>query len=98
MADLLTPEISDRICSHMNDDHADAVLLYAKVFGNVQEAIAAKMTSIDPEGMNLKVETNSNSTPLRITFDHALQDSEDAHHTLIAMVKQARKQMAGHSD
>jgi putative heme iron utilization protein len=30
--------------------------------------------------------------PIRITFDHVLQDSEDAHQTLIAMVKQARQQ------
>ena len=25
-ADPLTPAVSDRICKHMNDDHADAVL------------------------------------------------------------------------
>ena len=29
-ADPITPAISDRICAHMNDDHAEAVLLYAK--------------------------------------------------------------------
>lgn len=90
MADPITPEISDRICAHMNDDHADAILLYAKVFGHVQEAIAAKLISIDPEGMNLDVQLTEQSTPVRITFDHTLVDSEDAHQTLIAMVRQAR--------
>jgi putative heme iron utilization protein len=35
MADQLTPEISDRICKHMNDDHAAAVLVYAQVHGAV---------------------------------------------------------------
>lgn len=90
MADAFSPAVSDRICKHMNDDHADAVLLYAKVFGNSSDATAAKMLSIDPDGMNLATEVNGAETQLRITFDHTLQDSEDAHQTLIAMVKQAR--------
>lgn len=91
MADPITPEVSQRICSHMNDDHADAIALYAKVFGHVAEATAARMESIDPEGMNLITQVNGTESPVRITFDHVLQDSEDAHQTLIAMVKQARQ-------
>ena len=30
-ADPLTPAVSDRICKHMNDDHAEAVLAYAQI-------------------------------------------------------------------
>ncbi|HEY9618712.1 MAG TPA: DUF2470 domain-containing protein, partial [Microcoleaceae cyanobacterium] len=26
MSDPITPEVSQRICKHMNDDHAEAVL------------------------------------------------------------------------
>ena len=26
-ADAITPEVSQRICAHMNDDHAEAVLI-----------------------------------------------------------------------
>ncbi len=91
MADPITPAISDRICAHMNDDHADAIVLYAKVYGNTPEATAATMQSIDPEGMNLLAQVHGTATPLRIAFDHTLQDSEDAHQTLIAMVRQARQ-------
>ena len=29
-ADPLTPAVSERICRHMNDDHSDAVLRYAR--------------------------------------------------------------------
>ena len=90
MADPITPKISDRICKHMNEDHADAVVLYARVFGNTPEAETAQMLAIDPEGMNLSAQINSNSVPLRINFDHVLQDSEDAHQTLITMIRQAR--------
>jgi putative heme iron utilization protein len=92
MPNPFTPEISDRICKHMNEDHADAVLLYAKVFANTTEATSAKMLKIDAHGMELMVQNQNESTPVRIAFDHELQDAEDAHHTLIDMVKQARQQ------
>lgn len=92
MPDSISPEISDRICAHMNDDHSGAVLLYAQVFGQVPGATASRMLKIDPEGMDLVVETDQAPTTLRIGFDHVLQDAEDAHQTLIAMVKTARTQ------
>ncbi len=91
MSDPLSPQVSDRICKHMNDDHAEAVLLYAKVFGNTANATAAQMVSIDPEGMNLLTQTEAGAVPVRVGFDHVLQDSEDAHQTLITMVKQSRQ-------
>lgn len=74
----------------MNDDHADAVVIYAKAFGGVTDAIAAEMLSIDAQGMDLTVQVNGEPVPVRIQFDHVLADAEDAHQTLIAMVKQAR--------
>ena len=90
MADPLSPAVSDRICNHMNQDHADAVVLYAQTFGQLDQATAAHMSSIDAQGMNLMAEIDNTSVPVRIEFDHALQDSEDAHQTLVAMIKQAR--------
>jgi putative heme iron utilization protein len=94
MADAISPEVSDRICKHMNDDHAEAIQLYARVFGGEVDASAAEMIRIDPEGMDLSVKVNEETKPVRIAFDHELQDSEDAHQTLIAMVKEARQRIA----
>ncbi|MDJ0730329.1 MAG: DUF2470 domain-containing protein [Crocosphaera sp.] len=90
MSDPITAAVSDRICQHMNEDHSNAIVLYAQVFGNRPETETATMESIDPEGMNLSVSVKGETLPIRIKFDHVLQDSEDAHHTLIDMVKQAR--------
>ena len=92
MSDVFSPEVSDRICKHMKDDHASAIALYAKAFGGVVDVTAAKMLAIDAAGMDLAVQTATTETSLRVPFDHVLQDSEDAHQTLIAMVKQARVQ------
>lgn len=90
MADSLTPAISDRICKHMNEDHASAIALYAEVFGNQAGVKSAQMQAIDPDGMDLIVESNGESQTIRIEFDQPLKDSEDAHQVLIAMAKQAR--------
>jgi putative heme iron utilization protein len=90
MADPLTPQVSERICKHMNEDHADALALYARVFGQVEGVTQARMQAIDSEGMDLQVEVDGAVQTLRIPFDHPLKDPEDAHHTLIAMLKQAR--------
>jgi len=90
MADPINPTVSDRICAHMNDDHADAILLYAKVYGGVEDALAAQLLKVEPSSMNLLVQTETSTIPVEIAFDHELTDSEDAHQTLISMVKEAR--------
>ena len=82
-ADPLTPEVSDRICKHMNDDHAEAVLAYARHYGGIQGAQAARMVAVAPEAMTLDVD----GAPVQVPFDHTLSDSEDAHRTLVAMLR-----------
>ena len=91
MSEPITPAISDRICKHMNDDHGDALVLYVKAFGDSPQAESAKMVSIDPQGMNFSAQVSGETVPVRVEFDHTLKDAEDAHHTLIDMVKQAKK-------
>ncbi|MEH2436274.1 MAG: DUF2470 domain-containing protein [Nostoc sp.] len=90
MSKDFSADISSRICKHMNDDHADAIVVYAKAFGGVTNAKAAQMLSIDAQGMDLTAQVDGETVPIRIQFDHVLADAEDAHQTLIAMVKQAR--------
>jgi putative heme iron utilization protein len=91
MSDEFSTEVSNRICTHMNDDHASAVLLYAQAYGGLADASAAKMLAIDAEGMDLDAQVQDKAVPVRIKFDHVLENAEDAHHTLIAMLKQLRQ-------
>ena len=51
------------------------------------------MMAIDPQGMNLSVQMNGQIAPVRIDFDRELKDAEDAHYTLIDMVKKARQML-----
>ena len=82
-ADPLTPAVSARICAHMNDDHADAVLAYASHYGEVATPSAARMLAVTADAMELEVDGQA----IRIRFDHTLTDSEDAHKTLVAMLR-----------
>ncbi len=91
MSEPLSPEVRDRICAHMNEDHAEAVLLYVKTFGCFPNASTAKMLTIESDGMEIVAIVNGEPVPVHISFDRALENAEDAHHTLIEMVKEARK-------
>lgn len=86
-AEKITTEVSDRICKHMNRDHAEAVLKYAHKYGAQADATAATLTAIDHTGMDLEAEVNGATLPLRVAFDHELKDAADAHHTLVAMLR-----------
>ena len=85
--DPITKKISERICQHMNDDHSDAVKAYATHYGGVQKVTSAKMVEINHSSMSLEVDGNS----IIIKFDHSLTDSEDAHRTLVAMLRSIPK-------
>ena len=82
----ITDIVSQRICKHMNNDHKEAVLEYAHHYGGLPSAKKAKMISINSAEMKLDADGNL----IRIEFDHMLSDSEDAHKTLVSMIKKLR--------
>lgn len=67
----------------MNDDHAAAVLAYAHHYAGLRQANAARMLAVAPEAMTLEVD----GAPVAVPFDHLLSDSDDAHRTLVAMLR-----------
>ena len=79
----ITKSSSARICNHMNKDHQDAVNAYAKYYGKIETFKSAKMISLSPESIELKIDDQT----LEIKFDHTLQDCSDAHKTLVQMTK-----------
>ena len=79
----LTHASSARICNHMNKDHQDSINSYAKYYGKIKNFKSAKMISISPESILLKIDDQT----VDIKFDHILQDCSDAHKTLVKMIK-----------
>mgnify|MGYP003607160864 CR=1 FL=1 len=73
------------IVSHMNEDHADALQLYAeKLIGRTAGGWA--MTGIDPEGLDLR----RGGETARFDFDAPLEEAGAARKVLVALVARAR--------
>ena len=73
------------IIEHMNDDHADALDLYAsRLLG--RSGNGWRMTGIDAEGCDLRREGET----ARLDFETHIEDAEAARRELVRLVKQAR--------
>ncbi|PQJ35692.1 hypothetical protein BSZ35_14800 [Salinibacter sp. 10B] len=87
---VLSEEDATRIINHMNEEHADDLLLFAQVYAGEAGATAARMTDIDAEGITLDVDMANGQKELRIDFNESLHTPEDAHRALVDMALNAR--------
>jgi putative heme iron utilization protein len=82
------PELAageEGIVSHMNEDHSDAVQLYAaRLLGLPGDGW--RMTGIDREGLDLRREGDV----ARLAFDRPLRAAAEARQALVALVQRAR--------
>lgn len=81
----------ERIVSHMNDDHADAVLNYARHFGGLADASAAHLADLDQQGMDITVTLPGGEQSIRVAYAKPLDTPADAHHVLVEMAMTAAK-------
>jgi putative heme iron utilization protein len=74
------------VVAHMNEDHLDAVSLYAtRLLG--QPADEWRLTGVDPEGADLAAPRRR----CRLWFDKSVHDAEGARVELVRLVKRARQ-------
>lgn len=91
--DLMAPtdqgfqKIEHGAVKHMNDDHADAVALYASAFAG-RTSGNWKLACLDLEGFDL----TSGDDVARVWFDPPLKSAEELRPRLIALAKQARSE------
>ena len=79
----ISAEVSRRICLHMNEDHKSSIFKYAVKYGGIDNPNEVQMVEINQQAMILNVDGERVS----IDFDHILNDSSDAHRTLVEMAK-----------
>ena len=82
------------IVSHMNDDHADALVAYARAFAGV-EADEATMVGVDRLGFKLQVTHGGRRHSVRIAFPREVTTAADSRTVLIEMLHRARGEKAG---
>jgi heme iron utilization protein len=78
------------ILSHMNDDHADALLAYARGLSNIADASAATMTAVDRYGFEMTVVTPEGPRATRLAFDAPVATTDEVRRAMVSLVKRAR--------
>jgi putative heme iron utilization protein len=78
------------IIAHMNRDHADALIAYARVLGGI-EADAAEMVAADRLGFKLRVRDREGLHGCRIPFAREVATAEQCRAVLIEMLEDCRK-------
>ncbi len=81
------------ILVHMNKDHADSLLRYARAFTRATDAEKALMTAIDRYGFELTITTPAGIGAARLAFDAPLTGAGDARTQLIALARRAEDQL-----
>ena len=82
-------EIAEGIMEHMNADHADALLAYARFFAN-EAADEARMVAVDRLGFKLHLKNGERRWSTRIAFPREVTNAADSRAVLIEMARQAR--------
>lgn len=73
------------IVAHMNEDHSDAVGLYANVLCGMS-GVGWRMTGVDPEGADLA----RSGAHCRVAFDRPADSADTARAELVRLVRRAR--------
>jgi len=77
------------IIQHMNADHKDALVLFARKFARI-ESQEATMIAVDRLGFNLRLKTQDGVRGARIAFLREVRNTAEARKVLVEMVQQAR--------
>jgi putative heme iron utilization protein len=81
------------ICQHMNEDHADALVLYAAAFART-EADAARMIHVDSLGFDLIAIRDACHKHLRVDFPSPVSGTDEVRAAMVEMVRRARQMVA----
>jgi len=82
-------DVAEGIMEHMNRDHADALLAYARFFAG-EDAEEARMVAVDRLGFKLHLRSAERRWSTRIAFPREVTTAADSRTVLIEMARTAR--------
>ncbi|MGA9768509.1 MAG: DUF2470 domain-containing protein [Blastocatellia bacterium] len=91
--DPLAPS-AEMVCNHMNEDHADALNMYAAAFAETQ-AESSRMISVDSRGFDMIAIAGGAHKHLRMDFPSPVTTTEQVRAVMVEMVRRARQIVAG---
>jgi heme iron utilization protein len=83
-------DVAEGIMEHMNRDHADALLAYARHYAG-EAADEARMVAVDRLGFKLYLKSDDRRWSTRIAFPREVRTAADSRTVLIEMARQARE-------
>lgn len=83
--DPLLPHVA-RIVEHMNDDHADALVTFCRVYGDRPATTRARMTGVDRHGFTVSADGET----LRLAFPRRVDTPDAVRAAMVELVGQAR--------
>ena len=87
---LTDRRVIDGFLAHMNGDHGDALLAYARGLAGISNAQHAAMTAVDRYGFDLDVTTPEGTRASRLAFDAPASTTDDVRRAMVALAKKAR--------
>ena len=81
---LQTWEI-DEIVQHMNEDHADSLLLYAHYYGGHKDAIEATLVDVGRETCTLSIKAQEGFKSVAIKLKRPVCDIKEAERVMVEM-------------
>jgi putative heme iron utilization protein len=82
------------ILAHMNGDHGDALLAYARGLARIPDVHEATMAAVDRYGFDIAVKTPGGETTVRVGFEAPATTSEEVRRAMVALAKAARAALA----
>jgi heme iron utilization protein len=90
--DALAPHVED-ICNHMNGDHQEAMIAYAKAFADTA-ADTAKMIHVDRTGFDMIAIQNNHHKAIRLNFTEPVVTPDEVRKAMVDMVRRARQSLS----
>jgi hypothetical protein len=80
------------IVEHMNDDHAEALVLYCRAFGGRAATAEAEMVGVDRYGFTMlaRDEGADDRTAVRIAFGRSVETAGAVRTAMIDLLREAR--------
>ena len=78
------------IIEHMNDDHADAQVLFCRHFAGRPETTSASMSAVDRYGFEMIAVSDAGRAAVRLAFPSECFTGDDVREAMVAMVHEAR--------
>jgi putative heme iron utilization protein len=86
---------AEAICKHLDEDHADVLLDYAKAFAGLTDATSARTAGVDRYGVTLWVTTPGGGRTARIAFDEPATTGGDVRTATVTLARRARLRSPG---